>query len=130
MELEKEQLDQINKDATYSKFLTFTIDKSEYAVDIMIVREIRGWTEVTRLPNTPEEMRGVMNLRGIIIPIFDLRTRFKLGVTNPTPKNVVIILAAGDKTIGILVDTVSDILDADNNQIKPAPENDMDIDDK
>lgn len=103
------------------QFLTFTVGREEYGVDIMTVREIKGWTETTRLPNAPEFMRGVMNLRGLIIPIFDLRTRFNLGPTEATPKHVVIILAVGERTIGILVDTVSDILDANANQIKPAP---------
>lgn len=103
------------------QFLTFTIDREEYGVDIMTVREIKGWTETTRLPNAPEFMRGVMNLRGLIIPIFDLRTRFRRGLTEATPKHVVIILAVGERNIGILVDTVSDILDASADQIKPAP---------
>ena len=103
------------------QFLTFTIDKEEYGVDIMTVREIKGWSEATRLPNTPEFMRGVINLRGLIIPIFDLRARFHLGLTQANEKNVIIILAVGERTIGILVDAVSDILDANADQIKPAP---------
>jgi purine-binding chemotaxis protein CheW len=104
------------------QFLSFTVEREEYGVDIMTVREIKGWTEITRLPNAPEFMRGVMNLRGLIIPIFDLRTRFNRGQTEATPKHVVIILAVGERTIGILVDTVSDILDVNGDQIKPAPE--------
>ena len=104
------------------QFLSFTVEREEYGVDIMTVREIKGWTEITRLPNAPEFMRGVMNLRGLIIPIFDLRTRFSRGQTEATPKHVVIILAVGERTIGILVDTVSDILDVNADQIKPAPE--------
>ena len=103
------------------QFLTFTVEKEEYGVDIMTVREIKGWTETTRLPNAPEFMRGVMNLRGLIIPIFDLRTRFHRGLTEATPKHVVIILAVGARNIGILVDTVSDILNVGSDQIKPAP---------
>ena len=103
------------------QFLSFTVEREEYGVDIMTVREIKGWTEITRLPNAPEFMRGVMNLRGLIIPIFDLRTRFNRGQTEATPKHVVIILAVGERTIGILVDTVSDILDVNADQIKPAP---------
>ncbi len=113
---------------TSQQFLTFTVDNEEYGVDIMTVREIKGWTETTRLPNSQEFMRGVMNLRGLIIPIFDLRTRFHRGVTDATAKHVVIILAIGERNIGILVDTVSDILDASYDQIKPAPENDTQID--
>lgn len=103
------------------QFLTFAVSGEEYGVDIMIVREIKGWTETTRLPNSPEFMRGVMNLRGLIIPIFDLRMRFSGGLTDATPKHVVIILAVGDRNIGILVDAVSDILDVAADQIKPAP---------
>ena len=113
-----------SEEAISRQFLTFTIGAEEYGVDIMTVREIKGWTETTRLPNTPEFMRGVMNLRGLIIPIFDLRTRFHLGQTDATPKHVVIILALGERNIGILVDAVSDILDASADAIKPAPTQD------
>jgi len=112
------------------QFLTFTVGAEEYGVDIMTVREIKGWTETTRLPNTPDFMRGVINLRGLIIPIFDLRERFKLGLTEATPKHVVIILAVGERNIGILVDTVSDILDASSDQIKPAPAGEENIQDQ
>lgn len=110
------------------QFLTFTVGREEYGVDIMTVREIKGWTETTRLPNSAKFMRGVMNLRGIIIPIFDLRTRFDRGVTEVTDKHVVIILAVGERNIGILVDTVSDILDANTDQIKPAPTTNSQLD--
>jgi purine-binding chemotaxis protein CheW len=103
------------------QYLTFTVGQEEYGVDIMTVREIKGWTETTRLPNSPEFMRGVMNLRGLIIPIFDLRARFALGLTDATAKHVIVILAVGARNIGILVDTVSDILDVGTEQIKPSP---------
>lgn len=124
---ESEKEDAARKGAA-QQFLTFTVEKEEYGVDIMTVREIKGWTETTRLPNAPEFMRGVMNLRGLIIPIFDLRTRFKRGLTDATPKHVVIILAVGERNIGILVDTVSDILDTSPEQIKPPPTADTQID--
>lgn len=104
------------------QFLTFTVDGEEYGVDIMTVREIKGWTEITRLPNSPEFMRGVMNLRGLIIPIFDLRARFKRELTNATAGNVVIILAVKERNIGILVDGVSDILTVASAEVKPVPE--------
>jgi purine-binding chemotaxis protein CheW len=106
------------------QFLTFTIGREEYGVDIMKVREIKAWSDTTRLPNAPDYMRGVMNLRGLIIPIFDLRCRFGMGLTEANEKNVVIILAVGTRTIGILVDTVSDILTAHAGEIKPAPKMD------
>lgn len=104
------------------QFLTFTIGGEEYGVDIMTVREIKGWTETTRLPNSPECMRGVMNLRGIIIPIFDLRSRFGKGLTQANASHVIIILAVGERNIGILVDGVSDILSTPPEEVKPAPQ--------
>lgn len=104
------------------QFLTFNVGTEEYGVDIMTVREIKGWTETTRLPNSPAFMRGVMNLRGLIIPIFDLRMRFLQGETQATGKHVVIILAVAERNIGILVDAVSDILDVGSEAIKPAPD--------
>lgn len=103
------------------QFLTFTVEREEYGVDIMCVREIKGWTDTTTLPNSPEAMRGVMNLRGIVIPIFDLRSWFGLGPTEVHGKSVVIIIAVAERTIGILVDAVSDILNAGGDQIKPPP---------
>jgi purine-binding chemotaxis protein CheW len=113
------------------QYLTFTVGAGEYGVDIMKVREIRGWSETTRIPNSPEYMRGVINLRGLVIPIFDLRTRFHQGITEVTEKNVVIVLAVGNRTIGILVDTVSDILNIDASELKEAPTtSDTDIDDR
>ncbi|MBY0406229.1 MAG: chemotaxis protein CheW [Rickettsiales bacterium] len=105
-----------------AQFLTFTVGAEEYGVDIMIVREVKGWAETTRLPNTPVYMRGVLNLRGIIIPIFDLRARFAGETTQATEKHVVVILAVGTRTMGLLVDTVSDILTVGPDDIKNAPE--------
>lgn len=110
------------------QFLTFTVGSEEYGIDIMTVREIKGWTDTTRLPNTPEHMRGVMNLRGLIIPIFDLRARFTGSLTEATAKHVTIVLAAGDRTVSILADTVSDILTVGSDDIKPAPEVETTID--
>ena len=104
------------------QFLTFAVMGEEYGVDIMTVREIKGWTEITRLPNSPEFMRGVMNLRGLIIPIFDLRARFRHELTEANAKHVIIILAVKDRNIGILVDAVSDILTVNEGDIKPTPE--------
>jgi purine-binding chemotaxis protein CheW len=104
------------------QYLTFTVQGEEYGVDIMTVREIKGWTETTRLPNSPEYMRGVMNLRGLIIPIFDLRARFRHELTEANSSHVVIILAVGTRNIGILVDGVSDILTVAAQEVKPAPQ--------
>ncbi len=115
----------IQASAETVQFLTFTLGKEEYGVDIMMVREVKGWSETTRLPNTPAYMRGVLNLRGIIIPIFDLRARFTGAVTDASEKHVVVILAVGTRTVGILVDTVSDILTVNMADIKDAPDSHM-----
>lgn len=107
-------------DAT--QMITFTLGEEVYAVDIMSVREIKVWTETTPLPNTPEFVRGVINLRGVIVPIFDLRERFGQGRTVTTKTHVIIIIAVGDRTIGILVDAVSDIVTLHDSDLRPVPE--------
>ncbi len=107
-------------EADFQQFITFTIGEEEYAVDIMAVREIKGWIDVTKLPNQPEYMRGVLNLRGVIVPIFDLRCRFGGGVTEATAIHVMVIVAVGGRIMGILVDTVSDILSVNTAEILPA----------
>jgi len=104
------------------QFITFTLGAEEYGIDIMVVREIKGWTDTTMIPNAPTHVRGVINLRGIIVPIFDLRARFGMGLTQPTKMHVVIIVAAATRTIGLLVDTVSDIISIDPQAIRPVPE--------
>lgn len=110
------------------QFLTFHVGGEEYGVELMAVREIKGWTKTTRLPNSPQFMKGVINLRGSVIPIFDLRSRFQMGETEPTEKNAVIILHVGSRLIGVLVDAVSDILNAGVDQIRPAPKVESKID--
>lgn len=112
------------------QFLTFTIGAEEYGVDIMTVREVKGWAETTRIPNTPAYMRGVLNLRGVVIPIFDLRMRFGGERTEATEKHVVIILAVGDRIAGILVDAVSDILTANASDIKESPNTHTSLDER
>lgn len=105
-----------------SQFTTFRIGSEEYAIDIMSVREIKGWTDTTVLPNQPKFVLGVLNLRGTIVPIFDLRCRFGLGLTKATGTHVIIIANVKDRTIGLLVDAVSDILTVGADQIRPVPE--------
>jgi purine-binding chemotaxis protein CheW len=112
------------------QFITFTLGPEEYGIDIMVVREIKGWTETTMIPNAPSHVRGVINLRGVIVPIFDLRARFGMGLTTPTKMHVVIIVAAGTRTIGLLVDTVSDIISVDTSSIRPVPEMGLPTDDQ
>jgi purine-binding chemotaxis protein CheW len=106
------------------QFASFRIGGEEYAIDIISVREIKGWTETTLLPNQPDYVLGVLNLRGIIVPIFDLRCRFGLGLTTATRTHVIIIATVNNRTLGLLVDAVSDILTVTNDQIRPLPEMD------
>ncbi len=106
--------------STY-QYITFTVNKEEYGIDIMSVLEIKGWTETTRLPNQPEYLRGVLNLRGAIVPIIDLRHRFGGGQTDASSINVVIIVSIEGRYVGILVDAVSDILTVSQNDIQEVP---------
>ncbi|MGD0105309.1 MAG: chemotaxis protein CheW [Rhodopila sp.] len=117
-------------DENVKQFITFTLGPEEYGIDIMVVREIKGWTDTTMIPNAPSHVRGVINLRGIIVPIFDLRARFGMGLTTPTKMHVVIIVATGTRTIGLLVDTVSDIISVDPKAIRPVPEMGLPTDDQ
>lgn len=104
------------------QYVTFTVGAEEYGVNILSVREIRGWTPESRLPNLPDYVRGVINLRGIIIPIFDLRARFGGGATEVTKRHVVVVVQVGERTRGILVDAISDILAIAHDAIKPPPD--------
>ena len=108
--------------AEMRQFLTFRVGDDEYGVPIMAVREIKGWIEPTRLPNLPAFIRGVINLRGLIVPIFDLRARFTDAATEATAKHVTIIVAHGSRNLGVLVDAVSDILTVPETEIRPAPD--------
>ena len=108
--------------ATEEQYVTFTVGSEEYGVNILSVREIRGWTPETKLPNMPDFVRGVVNLRGIIIPIFDLRARFGGGSTEVTRRHVVVVLQVGERTRGILVDAISDILTVSRDDVKLPPD--------
>ena len=109
-----------------SQYLTFLLDGEYYGVSILKVQEIRTWDTATRVPNTPAHLCGVVNLRGNIVPVYDLRRRFGLPVLEYTRETVVIILSleeSGDQQqmIGLVVDAVSDVLDAKANERKPPP---------
>jgi purine-binding chemotaxis protein CheW len=104
------------------QLIAFSIGEQTYGVEITTVREIRAWNGATPLPNTREFVRGVINLRGTIVPIFDLRARFGEGVTSPTKNHVVVVMSVGEKWVGILVDAVSDILTVSKDDIHNVPE--------
>ena len=109
------------EDADLRQFVSFVIGEQHYCVDIMAVREIKAWTGTTALPNSPAHIRGVINLRGAIVPVIDLRKRFGQELTEPTPAHVVVIVAVGDVQNGLLVDGVSDIVTVNRKDIAPIP---------
>ena len=104
------------------EFIAFCIGEQEFCVDIMSVREIRGWSPATPLPQTPEYMRGVINLRGAVLPIMDLATRLGLASNEPSERSVIIVVRMGERTIGLLVDAVSDILSVTQDLIQATPD--------
>jgi len=104
------------------ELLTFTLGNEEYGIDILKVQEIRGYDAVTTIANSPEFIKGVINLRGIIVPIIDMRIKFKLGNVTYNQLTVVIILNVANRVVGIVVDGVSDVITLTADQLKPAPE--------
>src|SRR6195952_5849564 len=105
-----------------NEFLAFTLGKEEYGIDILKGQEIRGYEAVTRIANAPEFIKGVINLRGIIIPVVDMRIKFKLGTPVYDQFTVVIILNIGGRIVGMVVDSVSDVTTLTPEQVKQAPE--------
>ena len=105
-----------------TQYLTFCLRDEIYGVEILKVQEIRGWTKPTQIPNAPEFIRGVMNLRGAIVPILDLRQRFSMDETEVTKQTVVIVVNVQGRTIGMVVDSVSDVVDLQDNDIKDSPD--------
>ena len=104
------------------EYLTFTLGAEEYAIDILKVQEIRGYESPTTIANAPEFLKGVINLRGTIVPIVDLRIKFRVGKAEYTPFTVVIILNIGKRVMGIVVDGVSDVIQLNADSLHPAPE--------
>ena len=104
------------------ELISFRIGQQEFCVDIMEVREIRGWTPATALPDSPPFVRGVINLRGAVLPIIDLGARLGLGPADPTPRHVIIVAQVEKQVVGLLVDAVSDILTVTDDMIQPTPD--------
>ena len=109
-----------------SQFLTFAIGDATYGIDIPCVQEIRGWSPVTRLPQAPPDVLGVLNLRGSIVPVLDLRLKFGSANVQYTPVTVIIVVsvmsAKGQREFGMVVDGVSDVIDITAQDVKPAPD--------
>jgi purine-binding chemotaxis protein CheW len=104
------------------QYLTFTLGSEEYGVEILQIQEIKGYSPLTPLPTAPAFVKGVLNLRGTIVPILDLRAKFGLPAAEATPVTVIVVVQVQGKTMGFLVDAVSDVLTVAGGQIQPAPD--------
>ena len=113
---------QAHADAASSEYLAFRLGEEEYGIDILKVQEIRGYENVTRIANAPDFIKGVINLRGIIVPIVDMRIKFNLGEPGYDQFTVVIILSIASRVMGMVVDSVSDVTTLQPEQIRPAPQ--------
>jgi purine-binding chemotaxis protein CheW len=122
-------MSEVIKDAEHTakihQFITFSVNKQEYGIEITSIREIKGWINTTTLPNTPQYMRGVINLRGSVVPVLDLRCRFGMGITEASKAHVIMILNIQGRIMGLLVDTVSDIIYVNDEDIKSVPSMDI-----
>jgi purine-binding chemotaxis protein CheW len=104
-----------------TELISFAIGDEQYGVDIMAVREIKGWSEITHLPRQPNYVRGVLNLRGVMVPIIDLRSRLGGELTDASALHVVIIVQVQDRQVGLLADRVLDIVAFEASQVQPVP---------
>lgn len=104
-----------------NQYLTFSLADEEYGVDILKVQEIKGYVPATRIPNCPPEITGVLNLRGTIVPIIDLRQKFGLAPAEYTPFTVIVVVVVRDRVMGMIVDSVSDVINISPSDIQPAP---------
>lgn len=119
----RDNMDKSNDiDVRKQEFLTFILGGEEYAIDILKVQEIRGYDAVTPIAHAPEFIKGVINLRGAIVPIIDLRIKFGLGNPEYTPFTVVVVLNIGNRIVGVVVDAVSDVIEVSDKQMHPPPE--------
>lgn len=124
----EEQIHQLEKpiDDLSQQFLTFLLDGEEYGVDILRVQEIKGWDKVTSIPNTSDYVEGVINLRGFVVPIINLRKRFAKEPVDHSKTTVVIVLKVhgekGERTMGFIVDAVSDVYSVTSEQLRPPPD--------
>ena len=110
------------------QFLTFTLQNEEFGIEILQVQEIKGLSPITPIPNTPGFVRGVINLRGTVVPVVDLRLRFDLPEAEYNQFTVIIVVAIEDRTVGLVVDSVSDVLDVSLEDIEAVPDLGQDVD--
>lgn len=114
--------EQLSTDSKRLEFLTFTLGDEHYGLDIMQVKEIRGYEPVTKIANAPAFIKGVLNLRGDIVPIVDLRLKFAVGTASYNEFTIVIMLHIGERIVGIVVDAVSDVINIGTDDVKPPPQ--------
>ncbi|MDH5766412.1 MAG: chemotaxis protein CheW [Gammaproteobacteria bacterium] len=129
-EIDEDADDQLVQDG--DEYLTFHLANEEYGIDILRVQEIRGWENVTRIPNSPVYVKGVLNLRGAIVPIIDLRIRFDLPKSDYTATTVVVVLSVmsrkgKERIVGVVVDAISDVVNAKLSEIQTTPDFDSSI---
>jgi len=112
----------VKGDPASRELIAFRVGRQEFCINVMMVREIRGWTAATALPRAPRYVRGVINLRGAVLPIVDLARRLGLPSPEPTARNVIIVVQLAQQQIGLLVDAVSDILTVTDGSVQPTPD--------
>jgi len=118
----QDSVQQIGIDTNGSQFLTFQLGEELYGVDILRVQELKGYTTVTKIPNTPSYIKGVMNLRGTIVPIIELRVMFGMETVDYTMLSVIVVVVVRDRIMGLVVDSVSDVLNISKKDIQAPPE--------
>jgi purine-binding chemotaxis protein CheW len=121
-----EQIDGLSSRVSFaadgSQYLTFSLGQEEYGVEILKVQEIKGYSTITPIPNTPPHVKGVMNLRGTIIPVVDLRSKLGMPTAEYSPFTVIVVVKVGSKTMGLVVDAVSDVLNIPSRGLQPTPD--------
>ena len=105
-----------------AQYLTFTLGREEYGIEILRVQEIKGFSAVTPIPNSPDYVKGVMNLRGTVVPVFDLRLKFGMERKDYDRFTVIVVVNVGARVVGLIVDSVSDVLDVDHDAIETSPD--------
>jgi purine-binding chemotaxis protein CheW len=113
---------QVSNNEQANQYLTFTLGAEEYGIEILKVQEIKGYSAITHIPNAPPHVKGVMNLRGTVIPVVDLRRKFSMEMAEFNKFSVIIVVMVGEKVAGLVVDAVSDVLDIDSASVRPAPD--------
>lgn len=108
--------------AEMNQFLTFRLGEEEYGIDILKVQEIRGYSAITHIPNAPPHVKGIINLRGTVVPVVDLRAKFSMDAVEYTKFTVIVVAMVGEKIAGLIVDAVSDVLNIAANDVRPAPD--------